>query len=251
MDKNNGIVHYKIFKPYKNLLAFSTVKKSFTNQTPRFTGDSDEIFNLNRIELAKLLKIKSSQLVFPRQTHTNCVVELSEIPENEIKETDALITNESGICLCIQTADCVPILLFDPAKKVISAIHAGWRGTVQRIAENAVQKMISKYNSNPENILALIGPSISPSIYEVGNEVVEQVLKNIPSPEKTLHKNNHGKSHFDLWEANRQILLNSGLKYENIEIAGECSFTEKENYFSARREGVNTGRTVSGIMIRD
>lgn len=125
MNKINGIVHYKIFKPYKKLLAFSTTKKSIANQTPRFTGDSETLFIQNRIELAKLLKINSHQLIFPRQTHTNCVVELSEIPEKEIKETDALVTNEPGICLCIQTADCVPILLYDPVGKVISAIHAG------------------------------------------------------------------------------------------------------------------------------
>jgi hypothetical protein len=160
-----------------------------------------------------------------------------------------LITNQPGICLCVQTADCVPVLLFDPKEKVISVVHAGWRGTVKRIAEEAVQKMISKYGSSAENILALIGPSIGPEVYEVGDEVVRQVHRNIPGAEKTLMKGKNEKFHFNLWKANRNILLDSGLMPENIQIAGECSFSENEKYFSARRDGAETGRIVSGIMM--
>ncbi len=249
MDKENGLNHYSIFLPYKNLLAFTTTKQMLEKEAPRFTGDSPEIFIENRDQLAKLLELKTSQLIFPRQTHTSCVAEILHVPKTEIKETDALVTNQVGICLCIQTADCVPILLFDPVKNVISAIHAGWRGTVKRIAGVAVLKMQKNYGSSPENILALIGPSIGPSIYEVGDEVVSEVKKNIPQAYKTLHKNSKGNFHFNLWEANRQVLLSFGLKAQNIEISGECSFTKNGKYFSARRDGVATGRMVSGIML--
>lgn len=247
---DNELVSFKIFKPYYNLVAFSSTKKTFKQHSPRFTGDTPEIFIENREKLAAILNIDPKQLVFPRQTHTNCVAELKQIPESEIKETDALVTNQPGICLCVQTADCVPILLFDPVEKVISTIHAGWRGTVKKIAEAAIQKMISNYQTSPENLLALIGPSIGPQVYEVGNEVVEEVRKNIPEAEKTLQKNEKGKYHFNLWEANRKVLLNCGLKTENIEISGECSFMNSEKYFSARRDGISTGRMVSGIMLR-
>jgi YfiH family protein len=249
MNKKEHLVYYNLFAPHRNLLAFSTTKKTIKNHLPRFTGDSPEIFQGSREQLAKILNIEPVQLVFPRQTHTNCVAELSEIPLQELKETDALLTNRAGICLCVQTADCVPILLFDPETKAISAIHAGWRGTVQKIAEVAVQKMISKYHSLPGNILALIGPSIGPGVYEVGDEVVGQVRKNIPDAETTLFKNRKGNFHFNLWEANRRVLLNCGLSPEKIEVSGECSFTENEKYFSARRDGVETGRMVSGIML--
>jgi polyphenol oxidase len=95
----------------------------------------------------------------------------------------------------------------------------------------------------------VVGPSISPGVYEVGNEVVEEALINIPKVEDALHKNKNGKFHFNLWEANRQILLHCGLENENIIIAGECSFSETEKYFSARRDGAETGRMVSGIML--
>lgn len=249
MNKMNNLLEFQIFQPYKNLLAFSTTKKTLEARSPRFTGDTPEIFRENRQQLAKILGIEPQQLVFPRQTHTHCVAKISEIPLQEIRETDALVTNRPGICLCVQTADCVPILLFDPTKNVISAIHAGWRGTVTKIAEAAVQKMISGYQSSPRNILALIGPSISPGIYEVGDEVVGLVNQNIPDAGQTLHKNAQGKYHFNLWEANRRILLGCGLKSENIEISGECSFTKREKYFSARRDGIETGRIVSGIFL--
>ncbi|QGY43939.1 peptidoglycan editing factor PgeF [Maribellus comscasis] len=246
---DNRLIFYPIFKPHKNLVAFTTVKKTFAHPAPRFTGDTPEIFIENREQLASILEINPSQLVFPRQTHTSCVAKLSEKPKKEIKETDALLTNRKNICLCVQTADCVPVLLFDPVENVISAIHAGWRGTVNKIVEVAVQKMQANYKSKPENILAVIGPSIGPEVYEVGREVVEAAQKNIPQSEKTLHKNLNGKFHFNLWEANRLLLLCHGLKTKNISIAEECTFTKTEKYFSARKEGVDTGRIVTGIML--
>jgi YfiH family protein len=140
-------------------------------------------------------------------------------------------------------------LLFDPINNVIAAVHAGWRGTVKKIVEIAVQKMVQKYKSSPENIVAAIGPSISADIYEVGNEVVEEVKKSIPNAELLLHKNSSGKYHVNLWEANRQVLLENGLQERNVEIFGECSFSQGSKYFSARKEGIDTGRMVSGIMI--
>lgn len=249
MDKISGFVQYSIFGPHKNLLAFSTTKQAFETETPRFTGDRADLFLDNRKQLAKLLRIQTSQLVFPRQTHTNCVVSLSEIPETEFKDTDALVTNQPGICLCVQTADCVPILLFDPKEKVVAAVHSGWRGTVNKIVSATVEKMRLHYGSSSENILSLIGPSIGPEVYEVGDEVVKEVQSNIPNAEMTLHQNRSKKSYFNLWEANRQLLLQRGFQPGNIQVSGECSFNLREKYFSARREGIQTGRIVSGIML--
>ncbi len=249
MYKSQELLYYKVFSGFENLVAFTTTRQTFHSQNPRFTGDLPEIFENNRILLAEKLLIKPDQLVFPRQTHTNCVADVSAIPADEIKETDALVTDKTGICLCVQTADCVPVLLFDPVENVIAAVHAGWRGTVKKIAAVAVHKMALKFNSAAQNIIAAIGPSISPEIYEVGNEVVGEVKNSVPNAEKALHKNNSGKYHFNLWEANRQILLSSGLEGKNIEISGECSFTQTAKYFSARKEGAETGRMVSGIMI--
>jgi YfiH family protein len=151
----------------------------------------------------------------------------------------------------VQTADCVPILLYDPLSNAIAAVHAGWRGTVQKIAAVTVRKMVVEYGVSATNILAAIGPSISPAVYEVGGEVTEAVLSSIPNAENAILLKPSGKHHVDLWEANRQVLIESGLLPENIEIVGECSFSQNEKYFSARKEGAKTGRMVSGIMLKD
>lgn len=251
MDNTKNFIQYKIFEDFENIVAFTTTKQTLGNSNSRFTGDSSDIFEDSRKQLANKLNIKANQLIFPRQTHTNCVAEITDIPINEISETDALISNKPGICLCVQTADCVPILLFDPTNNVVSAIHAGWRGTVKKIIEVAIQKMIINYNCSPKNILAAIGPSISPEIYEIGNDVVLAVRKSIPNSEITLQKNNSGKYHLNLWEANQQILLENGVNTENIEILRECSFQKSNKYYSARKEGIETGRMVSGIMLKN
>lgn len=249
MNNTRNLIQYKLFEEFENLVAFTTTKQTLKSKTPQFTGDSNTDFESNRSELAKIIGIKSDQFIFPRQTHTNCVAEISGIPETEINNTDALITDTVGICLCIQTADCVPILLFDPVKNVVASVHAGWRGTVKKIVQNTVQKMVSEHNSSPKNILAAIGPSISPEVYEVGDEVVHNAKKSIPNSSLTLLKNGSGKTHFNLWEANKQILISAGIQRFNIEILGECTFQKNDKYFSARKEGIETGRLVSGIML--
>lgn len=250
MDNSGRFVRYKLFGPHSNLVAFTTTRQALDVPVPRFTGDVPAGFQHNRQLLAGALALEVDQLVFPRQTHTNCVVELHDIPSDEIAETDALVTDRAGICLCVQTADCVPVLLFDPVKKVVSAVHAGWRGTVKKIVTAAVEKMVADYATDPTNILAAIGPSIGPERYEVGNEVAEAAKEALPHPAKALFKNSRGKHHFDLWEANRQLLVDGGLPDSHIEILGECNFQHSEKYFSARREGIGTGRLVSGIMLK-
>lgn len=251
MNKNR-VLAYSLYEPFNNLLAFTTTRQTFRGAiSPRFTGGETGKALENRKELAAILGIYPGQLVFPLQTHTNCVAVLHGIPDREIQETDALITDRPGICLCVQTADCVPVLLFDSVKEVIAAVHAGWRGTVKKIAEEAVLKMINNYDCRPENMKAVIGPSIGPGVYEVGDEVVSEVQKNVPNFERVLHENSSGRFHLNLWEANRQILQGCGIPSQNIETAGECTFSNQKKYFSARREGVNSGRIVSGIILKE
>jgi hypothetical protein len=249
MHNKYHFIHYKIFEPYQNLVAFTSTKQSFDTEKTRFTGDLPEIYTTNRQQLADKLGIEPEKLIFPRQTHTNCVAEINNIPESELKDTDALVTATPGICICVQTADCVPILLFDPEKRVIAAVHAGWRGTVKKIAAETVQKMVSQYQCDPAKIMAAIGPSISPAVYEVGDEVTEAFRQSIPNSEKVIHLTDTGKYHVDLWAANREVLIESGLFSENIELAEECSFTDNNRFFSARKEGADTGRMVSGMML--
>ena len=246
---NNKFIRYRIFEPYSEIQAFTTSKQSLTHQKARFTGDEESSYKIHREELSSQLGIETDQLVFPRQMHTATVCCVDTIPETEISETDALLSDKKGLCLCVQTADCVPILLFDPMKKVVAAVHSGWRGTVSKIVANTIKKMTADYGTNPADILAAIGPSIGPEVYEVGNEVVAAAQNAIPNAGQTLRLNRSGNYHFDLWEANRQLLLECGLKDSNIELLAECSFTLDQKYYSARRDGADTGRMVSGIML--
>ncbi|HYQ57085.1 MAG TPA: peptidoglycan editing factor PgeF [Draconibacterium sp.] len=245
MDRKPDLIRYNIFQPFTELCAFTTTKNTLPIERIRYSNVPG-----NKAKLAEALALEVGQMVFPDQTHSSCVADVQEIPESIFSETDALVTNQSGLCLCVQTADCVPVLLFDPEAKVIAAVHAGWRGTVGGIVEKAVSKMINNYGVSAKNIVAAIGPSISPEVYEVGDEVVTAARKTIPNVETALHKNGTGKFHFNLWEANRQLLLKKGVLGQNIEVLGACSFSKAEKYYSARREGVDTGRMVSGIMLK-
>lgn len=250
MDKS--IISYNSLEIFPQIKAFTTLRQTLAGEVkPRFTGNPEDVIEGNRQRLAKALDIDARQLVFPRQTHTHSVVRISGIPSEELQDTDALITDKPGICLCVQTADCVPLLVYDPVKNVVAAIHAGWRGTVGLIVKEVIRQFEYHFSSSLHNIRVIIGPSIGPEKYEVGNEVVDAVKKLIPSPHKSLKKQPSGKHHFDLWEANRQILLECNVLSEHIEISGYCTYSEKESFFSARREGIETGRLVSGIMLLD
>ena len=245
----DSLIYYKIFRSYPVLKHFTTTRNTIDEAHPRFTGSNLQKITRSKQKLATVVNQPVSEMVFPRQTHSDNVARIDTVCLEEIGNTDALVTNKPNICICIQTADCVPILFFDPQKKVIALAHAGWRGTVKRIATKVVFEMNEFYQSNPKNILVAIGPAISKTVYEVGSEVVEMVRRVIPNPETSLHKNSLGRYHFDLWDANRKLLISAGIKNENIELIQECSFINKEKYFSARREGAQTGRMVSGMVL--
>ena len=145
---HNNFIRYRIFEAYPEIEAFTTSKQSLTSEKARFTGDEENTYQSNRDELSRHLGIETDRLIFPGQTHTATVCCINDIPETEISETDALVSNRKGLCLCVQTADCVPVLLFDPVKKVVAAVHAGWRGTVSKIVANTIKKITAVYASN-------------------------------------------------------------------------------------------------------
>jgi polyphenol oxidase len=220
------------------------------------SGDNPENVLKNRIILCKTLDIKSDHLIFPKQTHSAIVkiidhhfLHAGEIERKAfLTETDAVITDLKGIYIAIKTADCQPILLFDQKRKVIAAVHAGWRGTVKCIALKAVKLMISEFNSDPADIIAGIGPSISPAVYEVGSEVWSQFDQQYLQPNGSLSGD---KRLLDLWKANQDQLKEAGVPANQIELAGLCTYSNPESFFSARRDGVKTGRMATGIMLTE
>lgn len=246
-----SVFKFESFKKYKDITHFITTKEGWVSGSKsRFTGDKESEYREFRKELAISCEADARQFVFPRQTHSDNVVVVTSENENTITDTDALITNEPGLFICVQTADCVPILLYDPQKKVVAAIHAGWKGTISKIAQKTIQKMTDQFGCQSSDIVAGIGPSIHMHAYEIGSEVVEAVRANFSNSSALLKPSmNSGRAYFDLWEANQTVLTEAGIQEENIEVIGLCSFEHADLFYSARRDGADTGRMVSGIRL--
>ncbi len=247
----------KIFLKFEGLTKagvfhFSSTKQGWgSDGKSRFTGDDLSVYEPFRKELAQALHVNPQQFVFPRQVHGDRVEIVNEpMASADIPDTDALITNMPGICICVQTADCVPILLFDPKQKVVAAIHAGWRGAVNKIVEKTIQRMQQHFGSEPKNILAGIGPSISSDVYEVSEDVIHLIRQNFSNHDQLLTtSSNTNKLLLNLWEANKTILEDVGLCENKIEVLGCCTYTDSYACYSARRDGAETGRMVTGIML--
>lgn len=162
--------------------------------------------------------------------------------ESTVSDCDALITNEKGVMLTILTADCVPILLFDKQQDIIAIVHAGWRGTKDKIVYKTIEKMKDIFNSNPKNIIASIAPSIGKCCYEVDWSVAKH-FQNI----KGAYEDVGDKQMLDLPYINRVQLLQAGVESDNIELSNICTACNVENYFSYRKENGCSGRFMSMI----
>lgn len=219
------------------------------------TADYQEHVYINRSLLAERTGIPKDKFLFASQVHSGDVkiIDAASIANgvnNFIPRTDATITALPGICLIVMVADCVPVLLFDPVKKVSAVIHAGWRGTVKYISSNAVKAMVEHFGSDPADIIAGIGPSIGPCCYEVGDEVKKVIEDNFGTTEGYLvYKNTSSKPHFDLWYANHEQLTREGIKTENIEVSRLCTKCHSGLFFSSRASKGITGRFAAGIYM--
>ena len=221
-----------------------------------YTGD-DALRVLNaRLTFCQQMGIDLDQLVMPRQSHTTHVAVIShdfldaDIDQQEqlLNDIDALVTALPGICIGVNTADCVPIALADPTHGIIAIAHAGWRGTVGRIAQHTVETMC-RLGATPANIHATMGASICADCFEVGDEVPQAFEQACFDMTEIVRRNaTTGKAHIDLWRANRQVLLAAGIPADHITLPTACSRCHSDRYFSARRLGIHSGRTFTAIM---
>ena len=164
---------------------------------------------------------------------------------------DALATDRSHLLITVSTADCVPVLLFDPVQRAVSAIHAGWRGTSLNISGKAVREMVSRYGSEPSALLAGIGPCIGPCCYEVGEDVWGELeRKYSPGPEVVIHER-EGKAKLDLARLNALQLAEAGLNPDKIAFSGLCTSCLPGLFYSFRRDKKRVGNMTSGIMLID
>lgn len=213
-----------------------------------YCGDDIVHIAANKVALCSLLGIECDHLVMPHQVH-DCVIRRIDRPQQETLEgVDAVMTNVSQLCIGVSTADCIPILLFDPVHRAVSAVHAGWRGTVLRIVEKAVEAMQESYDTEAADLQAVVGPGISLNSFEVGDEVYDQFQAAGFEMEAISRRDE--KWHINLPECNRLQLVESGVLPSHIQMTNICTFQACDRFFSARRLGIQSGRIFTGILLK-
>ena len=161
----------------------------------------------------------------------------------------AVISNESGLILCIETADCLPVLIVDQNLKAIAAIHAGRKGILKGIIQETVKRLKSEYGCNPSDLSVAIGPGICGESYEVGRECIVPFNKSIPEADNTFFQKKNGKWYLDLAKIVTNQFLNLGIKKRRLGKSGPCTLANSKNFFSYRREGKGVGRQTSLILL--
>ena len=246
----------------KKLLKFKNIKHGFFNRTGGVSkgiykslncglGSNDNINNIrkNIDKVCKKIGCNKNNLILMSQIHSNIVHKVNKIPNKKLKG-DSLVTNRKGIALGILTADCAPILIYDPVNNVIGAIHAGWRGAYKKIVSTTLKKFKFK-GSNFKDLIVVIGPCISKKNYEVKSDFFNKFINNEQSNKKFFNYKNN-KIYFSLSDYIKQNFLNLGVK--NVEIIQKDTYKTSNNFFSARKSLKNKlndyGRNISVIMIK-
>lgn len=205
---------------------------------------------------------RDSALPFPvlqmhqvHDVHVAVIDNLDVTPE-QLDGYDAMITNLPDLAIGVRTADCIPILLYDPVNKAAAAVHSGWRGTVAKILKNVIVKMSGTYGTEPSDLLAVIGPGICVDCFQVGEEVALNFKEagfdinsiwSFRGPKNGTDMS--GGHHIDLKEACRQTLIECGVKKEKIQIPALCTYEDNNLLYSARKETIECGRNINCIKI--
>ncbi len=263
IENFNGIeiLRFENLSGYSRITQFISTRKGGVSKPPFDTLNisfKEEDFTAvleNHKRLAHAVNVPIDNFVFCRQVHGGNVAVVTEqqrgagvyARETALADTDAMITNEANLCLSVLVADCVPILLYDPVKNAIGAVHSGRRGTAAKIITNTVELMKKEFGTNPQDLVAGIGPSIGPESYEVDAPVIEDFAKIFPG-NKFIQMKNQAHGILNLWEANKFLLLKAGVQEFNIEVAQIDTYDCTDKFFSERKDGL-TGRFVAGIVL--
>lgn len=231
----------------------STMNLSFAR------GDEVEAVRENYCRMAKALGVAEDSFVLSVQTHTTNVRVVTGadrgkglIKPCDYSEVDGLVTNEPGLCLTTFYADCVPLFFLDPVKKVIGLSHSGWRGTTGRIGEKTLEVMKNTYGSNPEDVLAAIGPSICQACYEVSEDVIDVFRQHFLEKywNVLFYKKENGKYQLDLWKANEIVLKEAGIKEEHLAVTNLCTCCNPELLFSHRASKGKRGNLAAFLALK-
>ncbi len=237
---------------------FSSMNLSFTR------GDEETAVRENFRRIAEAIQVSCDDFVFSDQTHTTNIRMVTEEDRGNgithpktFYETDGMITNVPGLVLATFYADCVPLFFVDPVHKAIGLSHSGWRGTVGKIGEKTIQCMKEHYETNAEDVIAVIGPSICRDCYEVSEDVAEE-FRNVFTEKEYLkflfpHENDPckvGKYQLDLWKANEEILLQAGIQEEHLTTPDLCTCCNPNFLFSHRASKGKRGNLGAFLSIK-
>ncbi|MBQ6105772.1 MAG: peptidoglycan editing factor PgeF [Lachnospiraceae bacterium] len=225
-------------------------------------GDDADTVRANYRRICKAIGIPAERVVFSKQTHLCNVKKVTAkdagngfIRENSFSDIDALMTDETGLPLVIFTSDCVPIFLYDPGKRVIALVHAGWRGTVSGIARETVLAMKREYGSDPKDIVAAVGPSICRECFEIGPEVAEKFQTafggEVDAKGGVLFHGQGDRFYADLWRANEIRLTEAGVTKDHITMSGLCTMCRPELFFSHRATNGLRGSNAGFLMMEE
>jgi YfiH family protein len=222
------------------------------------TGDIPANIEANHTILSRALEFDLSQLVSSHQVHGNEIMFINDEIVESLPDSvahrftgfDALVTDRPGIFLMIRVADCVPLILFDPGKNIVAIVHAGWKGTLAKIAAKTVIEMAGRYGVSPRDIKAGIGPAIGPCCFAVGEDVAGLFYNKFSEAGAFITQKDNA-FFISLREANRLQLLRAGCRAHNIEVSGMCTSCNSDLFFSHRREKGKTGRfgLLAGLRI--
>jgi YfiH family protein len=227
-------------------------------------GTSPDDLERGYAAIADLLGVSPERVYDARQVHgAGVFVARKDSPRHHRADADLLVAGDPGLAVVVRVADCVPILLADPLTGAVGAVHAGWRGTCAGAATAAVETLQARFGARPERLIAAIGPSIGPCCYQVGQDVVDAFARSqrLASPTRSnegeavrtgseavwFHPDGPGHWRLDLWAANRQQLVAAGVRKDGIHVAGECTATRVDRYYSFRVEGARAGRLLAAI----
>ncbi len=220
------------------------------------TEDEKENIMENFQNVSKAFNVPMEKMVLSDQVHGTAIRIITEedagkglVNPMDYQEVDGLLTNVKGLMLFTFYADCVPLFFLDKAKNVAGLAHAGWKGTVARIAEKMVITMKNVYDSNPEDILVGIGPSIGSCCYPVKKDVYDKFNENLSFIEEILMKESTEIWKLDLWKANEKILEENGILSRNITVSRLCTSCNNDKFFSYRKENGKTGRMAAIIQL--
>ncbi|SDH91376.1 peptidoglycan editing factor PgeF [Alteribacillus bidgolensis] len=260
-------VNSKPFKREPSLLAGITTRKGgegvkpFDSLNTAFhVGDEPQTVIANRKNIGKELGFPLSSWTASEQVHGNEIIKIrgedkgkgALSRQSAAGEADGMYTNEKGLLLVSFYADCVPLIFFAPAAEFVGLAHAGWKGTALNIGGKFVNTWVQTEKINIEDIYVVIGPSISQEAYEVDDKVISQLEKLIPSYKPVpWYSTQKGRFQLDMKEMNKVLLEVAGLPSENIFVSSYCTYSEKELFFSHRRDGGGTGRMMSFIGLKE